>query len=218
MTVICPSSHTHTTHLPHPNPFFLPFFPSPPLRLGTEAWKGGFVVSFSSSNFFKPSYPCGFWMQKLFLINSIGVEASWQKQTKHHFSCKVIAVLTQQTSSACSAPGLRFCDKAYLHTHRGAQRDNGSGGSLPQLLPSPSQVPLDHQKPISTSPEGHRGQRQAGTQIKDSEQGPFHKKVSPWPGPSLGCPGRASAPLPRGQQEHVSRAPFGLGWGEGITA
>lgn len=118
----------------------------------TEAWKGYFVFPFSSSRFSKHSHPCESWMQKLFLINLIALEASWQKQREHSFSCKAVVVLTQQTRcSACSTPSPRL-DKAYSCTHRVAQRDNNSGEPQIILCPSSSQEPSAYQRPMPTSP------------------------------------------------------------------
>lgn len=140
--ITCPSSPT-----PPPSPFF---FSSS--QAWKEAWKEYFVFPFSSSSFSKHPQPCESWTQKLFLINLIALEASWQKHREHSFSCKATVVLTQPTRcSACSTHSLRFCDKAYSCTHRRAQRDNGSGE--PQIIPCPSssQEPSAYQRPMPTS-------------------------------------------------------------------
>lgn len=54
-------------------------------------------------------------------------------------------------------------------------KEKMSGGenprnTLPQLLLDPSQEPSDHQRPISTSPEEQRAQRQVRMQMKDWEE------------------------------------------------
>ena len=111
----------------------------------------------------------------------------------HAPKLKVMGHLTPQIDSVCLC-NKYLCDK-YLHTHKAAQRDNGRWGNsintLPQLLQALSQEPSAHHRSISTIPEEHRAQRQAGTQIKDSEEG------TSCLGASQGCPRRPSAPLSR---------------------
>lgn len=82
-----------------------------------------------------------------------------------------------------------MCGKKIISTHKRAQRHNGRWGSpdntLPQLLQGLSQEPPPCYNPISPNPEDHRSQRQAGTQIMDSEE------KMPCLGHSQNCPRRA---------------------------
>jgi len=70
--------------------------------------------------------------------------------------------------------------------HRGDHRQEKRNNGLPQLLPGPWQEPAAPQRPISTNPEGHRTQWQAGTRGEDSQGHPG------WTSPSAAA--GASAP------------------------
>ena len=83
--------------------------------------------------------------------------------------------------------------EAHLHTLKGAERQWQARGSLNNtlslLLPGPSQEPSAHKKPITTSPEEHRGTRQVEAQTADSEEG-----TDTLSSPSQGWTRRLSSP------------------------
>ena len=69
---------------------------------------------------------------------------------------------------------LGYVMKACLHTHKGAQRDNGRWGTPNHTLPSYSQTHHRSHQPIKCpSPQGQgrrrESQKQMGTQVKDSK-------------------------------------------------
>lgn len=137
------------------------------------------------------------WMTKWQLkFNAENHEVMHIKQMDIHFTYTTpqakLRVMNRQGFSY-NRNWVRFCDEAHLHTHKRAQRHKDRRENTNNTwvdTPRPITGPSSHLRPVSISPEDHRGTPwQADTQTKD------FWGMNTLSGLFPGCPRRASAPL-----------------------